>query len=233
MGRSARREREYYVRSMFARIARHYDRANRWMTWGQDVRWRQQLIDLAHLPHGGKLLDIGTGTGDLALEASRRDASLLVVGADLTPEMMGQGRIRTGAGMIHWLNSDALDLPFSSETFDAVVSGYLLRNVSNLEMALTEQYRVLKQGGHAVCLDTTPPPGNMWYLPARLYLRYFIPIIGRLMTGDGNAYGYLQGSTERFIHAEELVDCFVKAGFKDVYYRRFMAATMAIHHGTK
>ena len=156
------------VRRLFSRIATRYDRVNRWMTWGQDVSWRCEVVSLAALPKGGRLLDIGTGTGDLALEALSRDTSLLTAGADFTMEMMRIGRDRRGGGSVRWVNADGMDLPFPTEYFDAVVSGYLLRNVGNLERSLAEQYRVLKKGGHVVSLDTTPPPNDLWHLPVRL-----------------------------------------------------------------
>lgn len=221
------------VRSMFTRIASRYDVANRWMTWGQDTKWRREVLNLAGLPQGGLLLDIGAGTGDLALEALRQEKSLLVIGADFTPEMMQLGRKRRGGKSVRWVNTDAMDLPFISGSFDAVVSGYLLRNVVGVERALVEQYRVLKMGGHIVCLDTTPPQNDVWHLPVRLYLRYVIPMIGWLVVGDANAYRYLTKSTEQFLRVNELASCLSKVGFKKVQYRCFMGGTMAIHWGVK
>ncbi len=226
-------ERADYVRRMFARLARNYGRANRWMTWSQDVKWRREVIDRAHLHLRGRLLDIGSGTGDLALEALHRDDSIFVVAADFTPEMMWFGRTREGGKALHWLNTDALDLPFSSGTFDAVVSGYLLRNVSDIHRALVEQYRVLKHEGTLVCLDTTPPPEDLWHLPVRLYLRLIIPIIGGWVAGEVEAYRYLPQSTTDFIRADDLVECMRRVGFREVGFRRFMGGAMSIHWGVK
>jgi demethylmenaquinone methyltransferase/2-methoxy-6-polyprenyl-1,4-benzoquinol methylase len=203
------------------------------MTWGQDVKWRREVIDKAHLPVGGNLLDIGVGTGDLALEAQQRDKTVFIIGADFTPEMMQLGRMRQGGKSIHWLNTDALELPFYDETFDAVVSGYLLRNVIDVERALVDQYRVVKHGGCVVCLDTTPLPNDLWHLPARFYLRHILPILGGLIARNPKAYRYLPKSTERFLLAEELGFVMQKVGFKDVQFRRFMGGTMAIHWGSK
>jgi demethylmenaquinone methyltransferase/2-methoxy-6-polyprenyl-1,4-benzoquinol methylase len=226
-------DRTNFVRQMFARLARHYDLANRWMTWGQDVKWRREVILRAHLPVGGKLLDIGTGTGDLALEALRRDKQLLVVGADFTPEMMEVGRNRRDGKSVLWINTDALSLPHRSESFDAVVSGYLLRNLVDVERALTEQYRVLKPDGLLVCLDTTPPPKDLWHLPVRLYLQLVIPIIGGWVAGDIKTYRYLPESTNHFVRAPELAECMCKIGLREVGFRSFMGGSMAIHWGTR
>jgi len=226
-------KRAAYVRTMFARVARHYDRLNRVLSAGQDVKWRRQVIDLALLPPGGKLLDIGTGTGDLAWEALRRDRAAFAVGGDFTVEMMRQGRIRKGREYIQWVSTDALDLPFPTASFDAVTSGYLLRNVIDVRQALAEQYRVLKPGGYAISLDTTPPPPDGWHGPIRFYLQVLIPLIGGLIAGETDAYTYLPESTVRFLRAEDLADCMRHTGFQAVQFRRFMLGTMAIHWGYK
>lgn len=126
-----------------------------------------------------------------------------------------------------------MDLPFPSGYFDAVVSGYLLRNVVDVESSLAEQNRVLKKGGRVVSLDTTPPPDDFWHMPVRLYLRLIIPVIGRLFAGESQAYSYLSQSTEHFLRADELARCFQKVGFIEVKYRRFMGGSMAIHSGVK
>jgi demethylmenaquinone methyltransferase / 2-methoxy-6-polyprenyl-1,4-benzoquinol methylase len=233
MAQLSGKKRSNYMRRMFGLLAERYDLANRWMTWGQDVKWRREVIDRTHLPVGGKLLDIGTGTGELAVEARRRDGHLFVVGIDVTPEMLRVGKLREGAVSVCWLNSDALDLPFNSGLFDAVVSGYLLRNVIDVERALAEQHRVLKVGGIVVCLDTTPPPEDFRHIPERLYLRFIIPVIGGWVTGDREPYRYLPESTRQFMCADELAQCIHRVGFREIGFRRFMGSTMAMHWGVR
>ncbi|MGH2522509.1 MAG: ubiquinone/menaquinone biosynthesis methyltransferase [Anaerolineales bacterium] len=226
-------ERARYVQSMFARIAGRYDLMNRLMTGGQDVRWRRQVIALAQLPHGGRLLDLGTGTGDLALEALRCDPAARAVGGDFTLEMMRVGRARPGGNRVHWAGTDALNLPFPQDTFDAVTSGYLMRNVVDVRRAWAEQYRVLKPGGRVVCLDTTPPPRNVLRPFINFHLHVIIPKLGRLVAGASDAYTYLPDSTENFLPAEALAERMAEAGFKEVQFRRLMFGTMAIHWGRK
>jgi len=226
-------ERSRYVQNMFGRIAGRYDLMNRLMTGGQDVRWRRLVMDLAQLPRGGRLLDLGTGTGDLVLEALGRDASLLAIGGDFTLEMMRVGRRRAGGGRVRWLGVDALNLPLLGEQFDAVTSGYLMRNVADLPRALAEQWRVLKLGGRLVCLDTTPPPRNLLRPFINFHLHVIIPVLGRLVAGASDAYSYLPESTEHFLTAEQLAERLRQAGFREVHFRRLMLGTMAVHWGTK
>jgi demethylmenaquinone methyltransferase/2-methoxy-6-polyprenyl-1,4-benzoquinol methylase len=226
-------ERARYVQDMFARIAGRYDLMNRLMTGGQDVRWRRKVIDLAQLPPGGRLLDLGTGTGDLALEALGRDPTAVAVGGDFTLEMMRVGRRRAGAARVRWLGVDALHLPLPDAYFDAVTSGYLMRNVADVRQALAEQFRVLKPGGRLVCLDTTPPPSNLMRPFINFHLHVVIPSLGRLVAGASDAYTYLPDSTESFLTAEQLAERIAQAGFHDVQFRRLMFGTMAVHWGTK
>lgn len=222
-----------YVRAMFTRIAGRYDLMNRLMTFGQDGAWRRRVIGLAELPPGGALLDLGAGTGDLALEVRRRHPDARVVAGDFTLAMLQVGQQRPGGPAIRWAGTDALNLPFPDRTFDAVVSGYLMRNVADLPRAWAEQFRVLKPGGRVVCLDTTPPPAN-WLRPFILiHLRLVIPTLGRLVAGDDAAYRYLPDSTEGFLAAEALADRMRAAGFEGVRFERLMLGTMAIHSGQR
>ena len=226
-------ERARYVQAMFGRIAPHYDLMNRLMTAGQDVSWRREAIRRAKLPERGKLLDLGAGTGDLALEALRQYPNASIAAADFTIEMMRIGQGRAGYGQPAWAGADALSLPFRANSFDAVVSGYLLRNVSEVHQALSEQYRVLKPGGRVVVLDTTRPAQNLLAPFIHFHLHKMIPTLGRLVAGDRQAYTYLPESTENFLTAEQLAERMLSAGFQEVGFRQLMFGTMAIHWGSK
>ncbi len=235
----APRRRAQAVRAMFARIARRYDLMNRLMTAGQDVQWRKEVIRRAGLSAGESLLDLGAGTGDLAISAARQTPGLHPVAADFTLEMMQVGKRRLEQApppakvTLPWIAADALELPFAPESFHAVVSGFLMRNVTDLPRALAEQYRVLKPGGRIVILDTTRPSRH-WLAPLiRLHLHLVIPLLGRLIAGDSAAYTYLPDSTEAFLSAEELAARMTQAGFTQVGFVRRMFATMAIHWGLK
>lgn len=221
------------VQQMFQRIAQRYDLMNRLMTFGRDRAWRRTVVKLAALPQGGHLLDVATGTGEIAQEALRQDSGLQVAGVDFAPAMMQVGQQQPGGERIGWCRADALALPFASASFDAVTSGYLMRNVGDVPAAFREQVRVVRPGGRVVCLDTSPPPRG-WLRPfVRFYLHVVIPLLGRLVAGDSSAYSYLSTSTEAFRTADELAAIMRDAGLVDVRYRRFMFGTIAIHAGTR
>lgn len=224
------RERARYIQNMFTRIAGRYDVMNRLMTGFQDVRWRRRVIRLAHLGPGGRLLDLGTGTGDLAREALAQQPSARVTAADFTLEMMRVGKKR---GALDWSAADALLLPFKPESFHAVVSGFLMRNVNDLPKALQEQHRVLKPGGRIVILDTTRPGRSLLSPFIRFHMHVIIPALGGLLTGERAAYTYLPESSEGFLTAEQLQARLETAGFRAARFQRLMFGTIAIHSAEK
>jgi demethylmenaquinone methyltransferase/2-methoxy-6-polyprenyl-1,4-benzoquinol methylase len=227
------RERADYVRQMFGRIAGRYDLMNRLMTMGQDRGWRLFVLHEAALPKGGRLLDVATGTGDLALEALQQDPTLQAVGADFAAPMMLVGRERSNGRKVRWTEADALNLPYADAYFDAVTSAYLMRNVIDVKRAFEEQMRVVKPGGKVVCLDTTPPPRNLLYPFIMIHFKVIIPLLGRLLAKDPSAYQYLPESTQAFKTPDELAAIMRGAGLVDVHFRRFMFGTMVVHTGTR
>ncbi len=228
---SASSERARANQAMFARIAPRYDLMNRLMTAGMDVAWRREMLQRAELSSGVRVLDIGTGTGDIAREISEQHPVALTIAADYTFEMMLAGK-QSGRAL-NFSSADALRLPFADEMFDAVVSGFLLRNVTDLDRALREQYRVLKPNGRFVALDTTRPEKNLLSPFIQFHLQTIIPTLGRFITGQDGAYSYLTASTANFLRAEDLADRARAAGFHDVGFARKNFGTIAIHWGKK
>lgn len=222
-------ERVAYVRAMFGRIAHRYVLANSLMTFGFDRLWRRYAVQKAGLAEGDYLLDVGTGTGDIALEAVRINGSLTVVGADFTQAMMRVGRQRPDGERVLWCAADALALPFPDSGFDAVISGFLMRNVIDVETAFREQMRVVRPGGYIVCLDTSPPPHNLFRPFILLYMR----LLGGLISGGDLAYMYLSETTQAFKAPDELAAMMRNVGLMDVRYRRFMLGSIAIHIGVR
>ena len=226
-------ERARYVQAMFARIAGRYDLMNRLMTFGQDVRWRRAVIRQAQLPRSGRLLDIATGTGDIAWEAVRQQPDIQAVAGDFTLEMMQAGQAYPERQVLQWVAADTLVLPFADDTFDAVTSGFLMRNVVDVAGAFAEQMRVTRPGGRVVVLESSPPKENLLRPLIRLHLNTVIPTLGRLITGEREAYRYLPDTTQQFRTPEDLAQIMRDTGLVDVDYRLFMFGTIAVHAGRK
>lgn len=226
-------ERADYVQDMFARIAVRYDTMNRLMTAGQDIKWRKYVIEQAQLPENGRLLDIATGTGDIALEGLKQQPSIQAIGGDFTIEMMQAGKSIPARQSIQWTTADTLALPFPDDMFDAVTSGFLMRNVIDVAGAFREQMRVTKPGGHVVVLESSPPKDNLLKPFIRIHLNYVIPNLGKLISGNADAYRYLPDSTQAFKGPDELAQVMQQTGFANVHYKMFMFGTVAIHVGTK
>lgn len=232
---SSAEEKYNYVNDMFARIARRYDLMNRVMTLGQDIRWRKLVVKAARLPaQGGRLLDIATGTGDIAFEALRQHPRLdQVIGADFTLPMMQVGQRRTEGQQVQWSGADTLHLPFPDNHFDAVTSGFLLRNVVDVAQALREQMRVCKPGGRVVVLEIPRPADTLFGKSFRLYFHHVVPVVGGIISGQKDAYSYLPSSADAFLRPDELKQKMERVGLKQVTYRMFMFNTVALHLGEK
>ena len=231
-------ERSNYVRNMFSQIAERYDLMNRIMTFGQDTHWRAEVLQKAGLRDEALLLDLGTGTGDLAFDAGAAQPGVKTVAADFTLDMMLIGKQRrniddAATNRLFWSGADATQLPFCDDVFDGVVSGFLLRNVNDLGRCLGEQFRVLVPGGRITTLDTTPTNSDLLAPMIHFYTHRIVPFLGDVVAGSSDAYTYLPESTEQFLAPEQLALRLHDAGFINVGYKRIMFDTVAIHWGTK
>ena len=221
------------VQRMFDTIAGRYDLMNRVMTLGQDQRWRRFVSRLAGPLESGWALDLASGTGDIAALLAKDYPGVRVIGADFSLNMLREASRRFAAQSICWQACDANQLPFPDNSFEVVTFGYLLRNVDDASEVLKEVYRVLRPGGRVVCLDTTPPEKGIIYPFVRGYFKFGIPVLGRILASDEDAYAYLTGSTMGFHTADTLKDLFSSAGFSEVHYKKFMLKTIAVHWGVK
>ncbi|HLH74075.1 MAG TPA: ubiquinone/menaquinone biosynthesis methyltransferase [Chloroflexota bacterium] len=222
------------VRAMFTRIVPRYDLMNKIMTMGLDRAWRRAAVRAA-MPRGALALDVGTGTGDLAIELAQAGARQ-VIGADFCEEMLRAARAkvqrRIADGALAFVVGDALSLPFPDATFDCVVNGFLLRNVASLSEAFAEMSRVLRPGGRLVCLEITHPPSSLAPFFS-LYFNRVVPLLGAVFTGEAGAYQYLPRSLGPLPEASHLAAMIAQAGFVDVRYRRLGLGTVALHIGKR
>ncbi len=232
--RLARSRRAGEIQTMFGRIVPRYDLMNRVMTGGRDGSWRRAAVRRAE-PRDAIVLDLGSGTGDFARDL-RRAGARRVIAVDFSRPMLSAARAKRGVAKnraITQLQGDALRLPFADNTFDAVTSGFLLRNLVDLPRSLEEMVRVLKPDGRLVALDIThPPPGIVGAALRFGFARLLTPIAG-LLSGDQAAYRYLPNSLTGFPAAPELAATLQRAGAVDVGFRRLGAGAVALHWGRK
>ncbi len=223
-----------FVRAMFARIVPRYDLVNRLMTMGLDRRWRRATAALTR-PSGAFALDIATGTGDLALELARQGARR-VVGADFCADMLTAAVAKAArdddAAKITFVAGDTTRLPFHDDTFDCIVNGFMLRNVTDLPAAFGELGRVLKPGGRLACLDLTPPRGPLHGLFG-FYIGRIVPLLGGAVSGHYFAYRWLGQSLRPHPDAETMAAIMRAAGLGEVGYRLTGFGTVAIHYAVK
>jgi demethylmenaquinone methyltransferase/2-methoxy-6-polyprenyl-1,4-benzoquinol methylase len=213
---------------MFDRIARVYDLMNSVMTAGMHHRWRERAADLARVGPGSRVLDVATGTGDLAIELASRGAS--VTGLDFSEPMLELARGKEPG--TEWVHGNALELPYGDGEFDAVTVGFGARNFSDLGRGLAEMARVTRPGGRVVVLEITTPqkPPLSWFF--RLWFDRVVPALGRV-AGDPDAYTYLPSSVRRFPGPSELAAELSRAELDDVRWVLTAGGIIAIHAGTR
>jgi demethylmenaquinone methyltransferase/2-methoxy-6-polyprenyl-1,4-benzoquinol methylase len=224
---------------MFDRIAGVYDLLNTVMTAGLHHRWRRRAADLAALAGGERVLDVATGTGDLAFElAGRVTPGGTVVGADFSERMLTIAREKAASlgdparsALVRFEQANALSLPYADSAFDAATVGFGARNFADLERGCKEMARVVKPGGRVVILEmTTPrhPPLSVFF---KLWFDHAVPVLGRL-AGDPEAYAYLPSSVSRFPGPVELAATMARCGLDDIRYILTAGGIIALHVGT-
>jgi demethylmenaquinone methyltransferase/2-methoxy-6-polyprenyl-1,4-benzoquinol methylase len=218
------------VNRMFDRVAGRYDALNSVMTAGLHHRWRERAADRAGLKPGDAALDVCCGTGDLALALRRRVGGAgRVAGVDFAAEMLAVARRKSAE--VEWIEGDALALPFADGAFAAATVGFGMRNLPDHGAGFAEMARVVRPGGRVVCLELTEPPALIAPF-SRLWSDRMVPLLGRLVAGDADAYRYLPASIHAFPRAAELARVMVAAGLVDVRHARLFPGVVALHAGT-
>ncbi|MGB5508321.1 bifunctional demethylmenaquinone methyltransferase/2-methoxy-6-polyprenyl-1,4-benzoquinol methylase UbiE [Robiginitalea sp.] len=224
------------VRQMFDTISGKYDGLNRLITFGTDTFWRKRIIRLVSSQHPQSVLDIATGTGDLALAFGNTPARE-IVGLDLSPGMLEIGKKKVASkGMqqkISMVLGDSEALEFEDQSFDAVTVAFGVRNFENLEKGLSEIYRVLKPGGILAILETSVPEKKFFKWGYQLYGKYALPVLGKLFSAEGTAYSYLSESAAAFPYGKEFNNILGKIGFIGMKHEPQTFGVATIYTATK
>jgi demethylmenaquinone methyltransferase/2-methoxy-6-polyprenyl-1,4-benzoquinol methylase len=214
---------------MFDRISGIYDLINRTMTAGLDRDWRRRAAELADVREGDRVIDVATGTGDLAIELARRAGSTgEVVGCDFSEAMLTHARAK--APHVHFEYADALALPYADDSFDAATSAFAVRNFSDLKAGLSELARVVRPGGRVVVLEFTTPQRRPLSTFYRVWFDQIVPLLGRV-AGDADAYAYLPASVARFPAPAELAALLAQVDLQEIRYILTAGGMVAFHIG--
>lgn len=213
------------VQNLFSAIARRYDLANHLLSGGMDYFWRRRAARIVRSWHPRLIMDLATGSGDVALTLHRYCPEARIVGADFCVPMLREAQ---GKGFSEIVAADGLALPFANGVFDVVTVAFGLRNMASYPGALREMHRVLRPGGHGLILDfSVPPPPLRWVY--RPYLHLVLPGIAAVLTGERAAYEYLGESIEKFPAGKAMCDLLEKAGFSEPRVRRLTGGIVSLY----
>ena len=224
------------VEQMFDTISGNYDSLNRMISLGTDQGWRRKVLKMVSDTNPESILDIATGTGDLAILLSKSNAKR-IVGLDLSAGMLEVGKTKVNAlglqNKIEMIQGDSENLPFQDNTFDAITVAFGIRNFENLEKGLSEILRVLKPNGIFVILETSVPTKFPFKQGYNFYMKTFMPLIGKVFSKDQKAYEYLSESAKNFPYGEKLNAILQKVGFKNVKHNPQTMGVATIYSASK
>lgn len=230
-------DKEAYVESLFSAIAPKYDFMNSVLSLTRHKAWRRYAVSKSGLKPGGCALDVCCGTGDFAFElANAAGASGNVVGLDFAAPMVEIAKAKAGrAGLnnVDFLVGNACELPFDDNSFDCATVGFGIRNVADVDKALSEMARVVKPGGKVLCLEISKVRSPILRLPWMLYFYVLTPYTARIFKAKQSAYEYLPESVKEFMAREELAARFENSGLRDITFHDMMFGAVCLHIGTK
>lgn len=225
------------VHGVFTRVASRYDIMNDLMSGGVHRLWKDAMMDWLSPRPGQRLLDVAGGTGDVAFRFLKRAPVSSAVVLDMTESMLVEGRKRAEAehqaDRLNWVVGDAMALPLPSNSFDTYTISFGIRNVTRIQDALNEAYRVLRPGGRLMVLEFSHIPNTMMQKVYDLYSFNVIPVLGQIVANDRDSYQYLVESIRKFPDQETFAGMIRKAGFGQVKYRNLTMGVAALHSGWK
>ncbi|MEH6765601.1 MAG: bifunctional demethylmenaquinone methyltransferase/2-methoxy-6-polyprenyl-1,4-benzoquinol methylase UbiE [Aequorivita antarctica] len=225
------------VEQMFDAISENYDGLNRIISLGSDIKWRKKVIKMVAEKKPKTILDIATGTGDLAIQFAEKTSAEKIVGLDLSEGMLSVARKKVSgkpiSKKIEFVQADSEALPFEDNTFDAITVSFGIRNFENLEKGLSEIIRVLKKDGIFVVLETSVPTKFPFKQGYHFYSKTILPLVGKMFSKDKVAYKYLSESASVFPHGEKLNNILRKIGFKEVKNLPQTFGVATIYNATK
>jgi demethylmenaquinone methyltransferase / 2-methoxy-6-polyprenyl-1,4-benzoquinol methylase len=222
------------VNSVFSKVYKKYDLMNDIMSFGIHRRWKEKLIDWMNPVSNLKLIDVASGTGDIAkLFSNRNNNSSEIICVEPNNEMFEEGKKNLKEFKnIKWIKARAEKLPLKDDTFDFYTISYGIRNVTDINKALTEAFRVLKPGGRFMCLEFSKIDNEMLNFFYKQYTKTF-PLIGKYVVGESKPYEYLINSIEQFYNQNQLIELMINSGFSNTEYRNLSNGVSAIHSGWK
>ncbi len=232
----AKTAKKVQIREMFNKISVEYDFLNRIITFGNDSRWRKRIYAISKKSNPKNILDIATGTADIAIELSKIDKAK-IIGIDISNNMLEVGRKKIEekklSEKISLIQGDAENIKFRNNYFDIITIGFGVRNFENLLKGLNESHRVLKENGKLIILETSTPKDSLIKFFYKIFTRGFLPLTGLLFSKDQSAYKYLQKSAETFPSGKDFIDILTSCGFKNVELEPQMFGASSIYIAQK
>jgi len=227
------KEKTKLVQKVFSDVAFNYDLMNDIMSFGAHRLWKRIFIDLVNPSYGDKIIDVGSGSGDLVLEIQKKYLNANIDVVDLNKEMLEEGKKRIRKGNVNFYQQNAESLRFTNNSYDKYLISFCLRNITNIDQSLREAFRILKPGGQYYCLEFSKPSS---FFVSNIYSYYksnLIPTFGKIFSNNRDAYNYLNESIDMFPNQDDLKKRMGSVGFKSIKFTNLFDGIVSIHTGFK
>jgi demethylmenaquinone methyltransferase/2-methoxy-6-polyprenyl-1,4-benzoquinol methylase len=227
------KEKTKLVQKVFSDVAFNYDLMNDVMSFGAHRLWKKIFIDLINPLNDDKIIDVGSGSGDLVLQIQKKNIDTKIDIVDLNKNMLEEGKKRIRRGNVKFYQQNAENLSFNNNSYDKYLISFCLRNITDIDKSFTEAFRILKPGGQYYCLEFSKPNSFIISNTYSYYKSNFIPFLGKIFSDNEDAYNYLNESIDMFPNQEDLKKRLENAGFKSVKFINLFDGIVSIHTGYK